>query len=153
MRLQPSMARCIEARSVRSPFTTSAPRRRRGSARPSSRRTKARTLCPLASKNSVRLRPMPPTAPAAPVTRIGLSCLFCVVMSLTHRIGLGQRSERVAHVSFGSKADICSATRHVRFTLNSDIDCVFFGMSALGHKGTLLVDYHVDTVEQRRGYS
>ncbi|MDB6046835.1 MAG: hypothetical protein JWM63_5386 [Gammaproteobacteria bacterium] len=26
---------------------------------------------------------MPPTAPAAPVTRIGLSCLWFVVMSLT----------------------------------------------------------------------
>src|SRR6516164_5352024 len=48
MRLQPSMARCIEIRSVRSPFTTSAPSRRRASARSSSRRTKARTLCPLA---------------------------------------------------------------------------------------------------------
>src|SRR5262249_50643384 len=73
-------------------------------ARSSSRRTKARTLCPLASKNSVRLRPMPPTAPAAPVTRIGLSSLFCVVMSLTHRIGLGRRSERGAHVRFGPKS-------------------------------------------------
>jgi hypothetical protein len=29
------------------------------------------------------LRPMPPTARAAPVTRIGLSCLGFVVMSLT----------------------------------------------------------------------
>src|SRR6266851_7954702 len=80
MRPQPSMARCIEARSVRSPCTTSAPSPRRASARPSSRRTKARTLCPFASRNSVRLRPMPPTAPAAPVTRIGLSCLCLVVM-------------------------------------------------------------------------
>src|SRR5262249_60889006 len=26
---------------------------------------------------------------------------------------------------FGSKADICAATSHVRFTPNSDIDCVF----------------------------
>src|SRR5258705_3154247 len=80
---QPSMARCSEARPVRSPSTTSAPSRRRASARLSSRRTKARTLCPLASRNSVRLRPMPPTAPAAPVTRIGLSCLCFVVISLT----------------------------------------------------------------------
>src|ERR1700682_2768709 len=83
MRPQPSMARCIEARSVRSPCTTSAPSRRRASARLSSRRTRARTLCPLAISNSVRLRPMPPTAPAAPVTRIGLSCLCFVVMSLS----------------------------------------------------------------------
>src|SRR5713226_582655 len=83
MRPQPSMARCIEARFVRSPSTTSAPSRRRASARWSSRRTMARTLCPLASRNSVRLRPMPPTAPAAPVTRIGLSYLCFVVMSLT----------------------------------------------------------------------
>src|SRR5262245_46003467 len=28
------------------------------------------------------------------------------------------------HVRFGSKADICSAKGHVRFTPNSDIDCV-----------------------------
>src|SRR5258708_2587482 len=84
------MARCCEARSVRSPSTTSAPSRRRASARSSSRRTKARTLCPLASRNSVRLRPMPPTAPAAPVTRIGLSCLWFAVMSLT--LGYAQKT-------------------------------------------------------------
>jgi hypothetical protein len=30
-----------------------------------------------------------------------------------------------ANVRFGSKADICAATSHVRFTPNSDIDCVF----------------------------
>src|SRR6516162_7543234 len=83
MRLQPSTARCIEAKSARSPCMTSAPSRRRALARSSSRRTRARTLCPLASSNSVRLRPMPPTAPAAPVTRIGLSCVCFVVMSLT----------------------------------------------------------------------
>src|SRR5262249_14642117 len=83
MRPQPSMARCIAARSVRSPCTTSAPSRRRASARSSSRRTKARTLCPFASRNSVRVRPMLPTAPAAPVTRIGMSCVCCVVMLLT----------------------------------------------------------------------
>ena len=28
-------------------------------------------------------------------------------------------------VRFGSKADVCGAKRHVRFTPNSDIDCVF----------------------------
>jgi hypothetical protein len=28
------------------------------------------------------------------------------------------------NVRFGSKADICSATAHVRSTPNSDIDCV-----------------------------
>jgi hypothetical protein len=26
---------------------------------------------------------------------------------------------------FGSKADICTAPAHVRFTPNSDIDCIF----------------------------
>src|SRR6476646_10424063 len=57
---------------------TSAPSWRRASARSSSRRTKARTLCPLASSISVRLRPMEPTAPPAPVTRIGLACDDCV---------------------------------------------------------------------------
>ena len=30
-----------------------------------------------------------------------------------------------AHVRFGSEADICSAKRNVRFTPESDIDCVF----------------------------
>src|SRR6202051_846168 len=88
MRQQPSMARGIEARSVKTPCTPSAPSRRGAAARWSSRRTKARTLCPLASRNSVRLRPMPPTAPAAPVTRIGLSCSCFVVMSLTSRLRL-----------------------------------------------------------------
>src|SRR5215831_1424031 len=73
MRAQPSMARCIAARSVISPCTTSAPSRRRAPARSSSRRTRARTLRPLASSIAVRLRPMAPTAPAAPVTRIGAS--------------------------------------------------------------------------------
>src|SRR5262249_43800502 len=32
---------------------------------------------------------------------------------------------RPPYVRFGSKADICSAKGHVRFTPNSDIDCVF----------------------------
>ena len=31
---------------------------------------------------------------------------------------------RTADVRFGSKADICSAKRHVRFTPKSDIKCV-----------------------------
>jgi hypothetical protein len=30
----------------------------------------------------VRLRPMAPTAPAAPVTRIGLSCMDFIIISL-----------------------------------------------------------------------
>src|SRR5262245_22163849 len=30
-----------------------------------------------------------------------------------------------ANNRFGSKADICTASAHVRFTPNSDIDCVF----------------------------
>jgi hypothetical protein len=37
-----------------------------------------------------------------------------------HRNGLNQRRERLPHVRFGSRADICSATAHVRFTPNSD---------------------------------
>ena len=72
----------IEARSVRSPRTTSAPSRRRATARSSSRRTRARTLRPLASSIAVRLRPMAPTAPAAPVTRIGQSGVDYIIMSL-----------------------------------------------------------------------
>jgi hypothetical protein len=47
------------------------------------------------------LRPTPPTAPAAPVTRIGLSCLCFVVMSLTlgyfkRRTGDARALERTA---------------------------------------------------------
>jgi hypothetical protein len=34
------------------------------------------------------------------------------------------------NVRFGSKADICSAPTHVRFTPNSDIDCVFRSLRA-----------------------
>jgi hypothetical protein len=34
------------------------------------------------------------------------------------------REEISADVRFGSKADICSAPSHVRFTPNSDTDCV-----------------------------
>jgi hypothetical protein len=39
------------------------------------------------------------------------------------------------HVRFGSKADMCGAKRHVRFTPNSDIDCAF-RMSTKGQKRT-----------------
>src|ERR1700682_5286255 len=109
MRPHPSMARCIDARSVRSPCTTSAPSRRSSSARLSSRRTKARTLCPLASRNSVRLRPMPPTAPAAPVTRIGLSCLCFVVMSLT--LGYIQKTNRRPRLASGFSCAAALARR------------------------------------------
>jgi hypothetical protein len=35
----------------------------------------------------------------------------------------------VPDVRFGSKADICSAKGHVRFTPNSDIDCVLIVLS------------------------
>jgi hypothetical protein len=43
--------------------------------------------------------------------------------------------------ALGSLADICSAKRHVRFTLNSDIDCDFrhvsFGQTRLWPKADL----------------
>jgi hypothetical protein len=41
------------------------------------------------------------------------------------------QQNRTFNVRFGSLADICSAKEHVRFTPNSDIDCVI-RMSALG---------------------
>src|SRR4249919_3386137 len=88
MRLVPLMARCSDWRSVRSPTTTSAPSSRRFSARLSSRRTRARTLWPLASNMATTLRPMAPMSPAAPVTRMGLS--FEVFMGMLFR---GLRSE------------------------------------------------------------
>ena len=40
-----------------------------------------------------------------------------------------------ANVRFGSLADMCAAKRHVRFTPNSDIDCVFRRVT-LGQKRT-----------------
>src|SRR5436190_14578313 len=130
MRRQPLMARCIEARSVRSPCTTSAPSRRRASARWSSRRTIARTLCPLASRNSVRLRPMPPTAPAAPVTRIGLSCLWFAVMSLT--LGYQCRAEvRTGLAGLLTEYHLCvthaDAVRRMRL---EDLHAAFVGLRA-----------------------
>src|SRR4249919_370371 len=88
MRLVPLMARCSDWRSVRSPTTTSAPSSRRFSARSSSRRTRARTLWPLASNMATTLRPMAPMSPAAPVTRMGLS--FEVFMGMSF---CGVRSE------------------------------------------------------------
>jgi hypothetical protein len=41
----------------------------------------------------------------------------------------------MADVCFGSKADMCGAKGHVRFTPNSDIDCVFRRVT-LGQKRT-----------------
>src|SRR5262249_5600250 len=63
----------------------------------SSRRTKARTLCPLASSISVTWRPMEPTAPAAPVTRIGLACDDCVVISTSAHSGGAANSAAPVH--------------------------------------------------------
>ena len=36
-----------------------------------------------------------------------------------------RRGKLRPHIRFGSKADMCNARGYVRFTLNSDIDCVF----------------------------
>src|SRR5262245_20730001 len=41
-------------------------------------------------------------------------------------------ADQQSHVRFGSKADMCSAKGHVRFTPESDIDCVFRHV-CLGH--------------------
>jgi hypothetical protein len=49
-------------------------------------------------------------------------------------------------VRFGSKADICAAKRHVRFTPNSDIDCV--SMSAWAKSG-----HQVITTKTRQAVS
>jgi hypothetical protein len=47
---------------------------------------------------------------------------------------MSQGSWTARHVRFGSKADICAATTHVRFAPNSDRKCGFPQevMSALG---------------------
>src|SRR5215471_6129731 len=91
---------------------TSAPSWRRASARSSSRRTKARTLCPLASSISVRLRPMEPTAPAAPVTRIGLACDDCVVISIDSLDEFRLRDDRRGY------QDLVQQSTKVALTLN-----------------------------------
>jgi len=73
-------------------------------------------------------------------------------MQDNHRI-VSIHPDEVAHVRFGSKADMCSAQAHVRFTPNSDREsgipaksCLLYpqsrtcavqeGMSALGQKRT-----------------
>ena len=60
---------------------------------------------------------------------------------------------RSANVRFGSKADMCSAKRHVRFTPESrhvrcTSSCPLCANS--GHSGS--INYLVGTAEQRRGY-
>src|SRR5262249_17225367 len=55
----------------------------------------------------------------------------------------------LAHVRFGSKADICGAKGHVRFTPNSDIKCDRWGCplrAISGHQG----DYAIRKVTQPR---
>jgi hypothetical protein len=50
---------------------------------------------------------------------------------MTYGIGSNKSLEGVlmspANVRFGSKADMCSANGHVRFTPNSDIKCDVWG--------------------------
>jgi len=57
---------------------------------------------------------------------------YFVLSSVTRKYDLNNDGW---NVRFGSKADMCGAKRHVRFTPNSDIDCVF-GVSTLGQKRT-----------------
>jgi hypothetical protein len=78
--------------------------------------------------------------------------------------------EEAKDVRFGSKADICSAKRHVRFAPNSDRKSGFphkvmsalppkrtcavqLEMSAMGHKQTLdpLLDHFVGAIEESLG--
>ena len=40
-----------------------------------------------------------------------------------HRTGKDLRAERAVDVRLGSKADMCGAPTHVRFTAESDIKC------------------------------
>src|SRR6266481_578427 len=73
---QPAITLCIESRSSRLPTTTSAPMSRNACARSSSFRTSARTALPCFNSSSVTVRPIAPTRPAAPVTRMGLAMFF-----------------------------------------------------------------------------
>ena len=73
---------------------------------------------------------MPPTAPAAPVTRIGLSCLCFVVMSLT--LGYAQKTDSRRLIGASEATD--SASYWLRLTLRKG------GLtSALGQKRTCAV--------------
>src|SRR5262245_50925871 len=73
---QPAITLCIDSRSSRSPMTTSAPMSRNPCARSSSFRTIARTALPCFNSSSVTVRPIAPTRPAAPVTRMDVAILF-----------------------------------------------------------------------------
>src|SRR5215470_7316422 len=80
---QPAITLCIESRSSRSPTTTSAPMSRNACARSSSFRAIARTAFPCFNSSSVTVRPIPPTRPAAPVTRMGFM-LFPPIIPFRH---------------------------------------------------------------------
>ena len=58
---------------------------------------------------------MPPTAPAAPVTRIGLSCLWFVVMSLTLAAPLSAKKRTLS-------VCVVSANHPLRFLRGAQID-------------------------------
>src|SRR6266550_4332082 len=73
---QPAITLCIESRSSRSPTTTSAPMSRNACARSSSFRTIARTALRCCNSSWVTVRPIAPTRPAAPVTRMELGMFF-----------------------------------------------------------------------------
>ena len=56
-------------------------------------------------------------------------------------------------VRFGSKADMCSASIHVRFTPNSDIDCAFRRGAQLPPSRSALAHHSAAKAWPRRAYS
>src|SRR5215467_8388538 len=51
--------------------------------------------------------------------------------------GLNVDNSAPADVRYGSNADMCSAQGHVRFTPNSDIDCIFLACPLWAKSGHL----------------
>src|SRR5262249_45800890 len=93
---QPEITLCIASRSSRSPVTTSAPLSRNACARSSSIRTIARTALPCCNSSSVTVRPIAPTRPAAPVTRMGFAMFLPPLRSLTSKGGFVECGRRSA---------------------------------------------------------
>jgi hypothetical protein len=72
--------------------TTSAPMSRNACAHSSSFRTIARTALPRFNSSSVTVRPIAPTRPAAPVTRMGCAIFFFLYIHLNRKSDLSKAS-------------------------------------------------------------
>src|SRR4029453_6271986 len=74
----------------------------------------------------------------SPLYRLGVG-----TATLTSPITMGGGPlRRRSDVRFGSLADMCSAKGHVRFTPNSDVDCVFRRVCFGPQAGSALALFH-----------